>query len=286
MSHNSRWRTVCVHYYDAAAIDDLILDGVRPLFTELIPAGVEAVHFLRHWRRGPHLRLNFRTTGERMDQVVLPALNRVIGGFLRARPSTVSLDVAALLPEHRRLAERERERGELAPPRPDNTIGVERYDSRAHVLGGIRAAELLADFHTATTPAAFAALLAVRAQNQRLWTAFDLMIATAQAFCPDGIQLGYLSFRAHAESFLLERADQQRMRAEWELMYQRIQPVLATRLAHAVSPTGETAARRAWLDAVIAMRDRCFALLDNGELRMENHEFGGTPPAPAHSSES
>jgi hypothetical protein len=281
MSHDDQWRTVCVHYYDTAATDDLILDGVRPLFAELFPAGVQAAHFLRHWRRGPHLRLNFRTTEERMDGAVLPAVNRVIGGFLRARPSRVPLDVAALLPAHRRLAHREQERGELAPPRADNTISVERYDSRAHALGGIRAAELLADFHTATTPAAFAALRAVRAQNQRLWPAFDLMVATAQAFCPDGIQLGYLSFRAHAEAFLLERADQQRMRAEWDRTYQRIRPVLAARLAHAVAPADGTDARRAWLDAVTAMRDRCFALLGSGELRMENHGFGRQPPAGA-----
>src|SRR5215831_11421804 len=101
MSHDNQWRTVCVHYYDAAAIDDLILDGVRPLFAELLPAGVEAMHFLRHWRRGPNLRLNFRATEEQMNDAVLPALNRVVGGFLREHPSGVSLDVAALLPEHR-----------------------------------------------------------------------------------------------------------------------------------------------------------------------------------------
>src|SRR5437667_9667145 len=105
MSQEPRWRTVCVHYYDTAAAGDLILDGVRPLFAEL----PDAAHFLRHWRRGPHLRLNVRTTEERMDHVVLPAVNRVIGGFLQQRPSTVTLDVAALLPEHRRLAERERD---------------------------------------------------------------------------------------------------------------------------------------------------------------------------------
>jgi hypothetical protein len=272
MSQDTRWRTVCVYYHDAAAADDLILDGVRPLFAEL----PDDAHFLRHWRRGPHLRLNVRTTEERLDRVVLPAVNRVIGGFLRRRPSTVALDVAALLPEHRRLAEREREHGELAPPRPDNTIGVEPYDSRAQVLGGTEAADLLADFHTATTPAAFTALLAMRTQNQRLWTAFDLMAATAQAFCPGGIKLGYVSFRAHAESFLLDRADQRRMRTEWQRIYQRVQPVLAARLV-----ADEAAAQRDWLDAVTAMKDRCYALLDRGELRMDNYEFGRKPPAEA-----
>jgi hypothetical protein len=272
MRQDPRWRTVCVHYHDAAAAGDLILDAVRPLFADF----PDAAHFLRHWRRGPHVRLNVRTTEERMNNVVLPAVNRVIGGFLQRRPSRVTFDVAALLPEHRRLAEREQERGELTPPRPDNTISVEPYDSRAHVLGGTTAADLLADFHTATTPAAFTALLAMRAQNQRLWTAFDLMVATAETFCPGGIPLGYVSFRAHAETFLLDRADQPRMRTEWQRIYHRVQPVLAARLARAVS--SETAPQRDWLKAVTAVKDRCFTLLDGGELRMDNYEFGRKPP--------
>lgn len=270
------WRTVCVQYHDTAAFDDLILDAVRPLLAELAAAGVEDAYFLRHWRRGPHLRVNVRATAGSWDGVVLPAVHRVIGGFLVRQPSSVTLDVAALLPEHRRLAEREHELGELSPPRPDNTISVEPYDSRAHVLGGTAAAELLARFHTATTPAAFRALEAIRAQGQRLWTAFDLMVATAQAFCPDGIRLGYVSFRAHAETFLLDRADQPRMRAEWNRIQHRLRPALAARLADPGSP-----AVRDWLDAVDSLRERLFASLDSGALRMDSYEFGHVPPAGA-----
>lgn len=273
---SEEWRTVCVHYYDTATADDLILDAVRPLFAELSAAGVESAYFLRHWRRGPHLRLNVRTTPQRWDEVVLPAVHRVIGDFLLQHPSSVALDFAALLPEHRRLAEREQEPGELSPPRPDNTISVDPYDSRAHVLGGAEAAELLADFYSETTPAAFSALETVRAQGQRLWTAFDLMVATAQAFCPDGLRLGYVSFRAHAETFLLDRADQPRIRGEWDQIYRHIRPALAPRLT-----TDAVPAARDWLDAVTSLCDRLFALLDSGALRMDSYEFGTTPPAGA-----
>src|SRR5262245_25240965 len=126
-----KWRTVCVSYHDVSTMDDLILDAVRPAFAELTGAR----YFLRHWRRGPHLRLNFLATDEELHATVLPVLRRTVGDYLREHPSRSAVDLAALLPEHRRLAEQERDAGPLWPPRPDNRLAREPYDSRADVLG-------------------------------------------------------------------------------------------------------------------------------------------------------
>src|SRR6266550_9008553 len=148
MNQKASWQTVCVSYHDSSTVDDLILDAVRPAFAELSGAA----YFLRHWRRGPHLRLNVLASDEQLRATVLPVLRRTVGGYLRAHPSTAAMDLAALLPEHRRLAARERDTGPLWPPRPDNRLELESYDSRADVLGGEPAAELLADVYSATTP--------------------------------------------------------------------------------------------------------------------------------------
>jgi hypothetical protein len=264
----NRWHTICVSYYDESAKDALILDAVRPLFAELSEV-TGAAYFLRHWRRGPHLRLNVRTTEKCLSDNVLPAVDRIVGGYLMAHPSQRALDLAALLPEHRRLAELEREPGPLWPPRPDNVVCLEEYDSRAEVLGGERAAELVENHYTATNPAAFAALEAIRAEGRRLWTAFELMAATAHVF-GNGVSFGFVSFRAHAENFL-SGPDGPALRAKWDNGFRTLRPVLQARLAAVVEDPGATPARRRWIEALSRIGDVA-------ELTMPQAPRGGEPP--------
>ena len=73
---------------------------------------------LRHWQRGPHLRLNIRASDRDWTRVVQPAINEVIGGYLAAHPSTAQLDEAAMLPQHELLAMLEEEHGPLTPGSP------------------------------------------------------------------------------------------------------------------------------------------------------------------------
>jgi hypothetical protein len=256
-----------VSYYDESAKDALILDAVRPLFAEL-PEVTGAAYFLRHWRRGPHLRLNVHTTEKCLHDTVLPAVDRVVGGYLREHSSRQALDFEALLPEHRRLAELEREPGPLWPPRPDNVVCLEEYDSRADVLGGARAAELVENHYAATNSAAFAALEAIRAEGQRLWTAFELMAATAHVF-GDGVSFGFVSFRAHAENFL-SNPDGPALRAKWDNGFRKLRPGLRARLAAVVEDPGATPARREWIEALSRIDDV-------GELIMPQAPRGGEP---------
>ena len=282
------WHTVAVYYYDDNK-DDLVLDAVRPLFDALPPA-VTGAYFARHWRRGPHLRLNFRTGRAALPDGVLPAVENVVGGFLARRPSTAVLDAAELLPEHRRLAETEQEPGPLWPWRPDNSVHVEPYDDRAHVLGGQRAAGMLADFYTSTTRHAFDATQAVRdGRRQRLWLAFELMIATAHGFAAGGLGRGYLSFRAHAEVFLARTGAADRWRAGWDASYAAAAPALRERLTGLVSAIdrGRAAgtpylqcppAVAGWLSALAGFRRHCYPLVDSGELQMDGAPAGQQAP--------
>lgn len=259
----TEWHTIAVSYHDEAATPDLILDAVGPLFAEL----PQRASFGRHWRRGPHVRLNVRATEDELRATVLPAVDRWVGGHLRAHPSTAALDLARLLPAHRRLAAAEADDGPLAPLRPDNTIAVEPYDARQRVLGGPAAAAYVADFHAEATPAAFAALRAMRAEGQRLWTAFELMAATAHAFSGGGVELGYVSFRTHAEIFLARNPARDRVRAEWDRVSRASRPALRARLDRATATAGP-AARDAWIDVLRSVRERGIALMDAGLMPM------------------
>jgi hypothetical protein len=263
------WHTACAYYHDESGKDALILDAVRPLFAGL---GAPA-YFLRHWRRGPHLRLNVRTTPQSWRDTVFPAIESAIGAFTARRPSVSTLDPAALLADHRRLAEAEREPGPVWPWLPDNSVHAEPYDARAEVLGGAEAAALAADFYVAANAAAFGALDAIRAGAGRLWTAFDLMLATADTFASGGIRHGYVSFRAHAEVFLAGEASRERLRTAWQRMYADAAPALRERLLAA--PSGPV---RHWLAALESITERGFALVDAGALKLDRAPAGRPAP--------
>jgi hypothetical protein len=56
-------------------------------------------------------------------------------------------------------------------------------------------------------------------KTSRLAGAFDLMVATAQVFSPDGITRGFVSFRSHAEAFLNAWPEGQDLRPHWDHHY-------------------------------------------------------------------
>jgi Lantibiotic biosynthesis dehydratase C-term len=222
------WASIHVYYYQDQ--DGLILDAVRPLFARLGEHGVRA-YFERHWRQGPHLRLNVQASAQEVSTLVLPAVEEIVGGYLRAHPSVAEPDPERLLPSHERLAELEAESGPLLPWYPDNSIQQAAYGGRVSVLGSQQAVELLADYYVDSTPVAFQMIERVRQRGtSRLAGAFDLMVATAQAFSPDGIIRGFLSFRSHAEAFLNAWPEGQDLRPHWDRHYTQHADTLAARV--------------------------------------------------------
>jgi len=227
------WTSIHVYYYQDQ--DGLILDAVRPLFARFGECGVRA-YFERHWRQGPHLRLNIQALAQEVSTVVLPAVEEIVGGYLRARPSVADLYPARLLPLHERLAELEAEPGPLWPWYPDNSIQQATYDGGLSVLGSHQAVELLADFYVDSTPLAFQMIERVRQRaTSRLAGAFDLMVATAQALAPDGITRGFVSFRSHAEAFLTAWPEGQDLRPHWDRHYSQHADALVARVRAVVA---------------------------------------------------
>jgi hypothetical protein len=303
------WASVHVSYHDTGNQDNLLLDAVRPLFTRLegqrrrevrepdvlgSPGahGVRA-YFLRHWMRGPHLRLNIFAPPDTFAALVRPAVDEVVGGYLRTHPSTVDLDPAALLPMHQRLAEYETEPGTLLPWYPDNTVQDADYDSRLSILGSQEAADLLAGFHLDTTEWAFRVLDRVRrGEASLLAVAFDLMAATAHAMARNGITGGFVSFRSHGEAFLCAWPEGPALRPGWDDSYAARAGVLIARVRAVVAAldrgamdrgamdrgggeqAGEPAATiRDWLDVLTATTARAEGLLAAGL------DLGLRPPA-------
>ncbi|BCL12314.1 hypothetical protein GCM10017556_00530 [Micromonospora sagamiensis] len=258
-----------MHYHDESQ-DRLVVEAVEPLFTRLAVTVPRAYH-LRHWLRGPHLRLMFDVDDTVFDSTVLPMVEDVVGGFLARHPSTTVLDPYRTLAQHRRLAELEKVREPLTPLHPDNTIEEIPVDDRIEVLGSAVAAELLADFHVATTPLAFAATRRMVAGGSLPTMAYDLMIASAHLLSGVGFARGFVSFRSHADAFLSWWPEARGMRERWQERYAAYGPDLRQRTERLLSrlDTGAASAATTWARTVEPVRRHGATLIRSGALSMD-----------------
>lgn len=224
---NAKWHNVAVYYYEEDK-DQLILDGVRPLFRSIAPV-VERAFFVRHWLRGPHLRLRFFTTDAQFTQVVKPAIEEQIGHYLRECPSTTRIDEEKLRPVYQKLAENEQEKGPFLPLYPNNSLQYLPYDRRLHVLRSDLLASLIENFYVETNDLAFAMLEYIRQGHSRLLLCLDLMLATAHKSAWP-VTNGFISFRSHAESWIMQSPDPTAMRAFFEKKYASHSGMLLPRL--------------------------------------------------------
>lgn len=262
------WHSVHIHYHDNP--DELILDAVRPLLDRLSPH-VDKAYWIRHWQRGPHLRLNLRTTPRAWDEIVHAALQEIIGGYLAVHPSTTVLDEPAEAARHERLAVQEWETGPLRPWVPNNTIRYEPYDARLHVMGSQTCADLQADFHTDTTELVFAILAAVRGGADRLVIALALMFAYARISLEPGITRGYMSYFSHATAFFNRRGSPKSVQAEFDRHYERSRKSLAELLNEALNTIEAngtiTPFITHWVSIARRYRQRSEPLIANGQIQ-------------------
>ncbi|MEU9874039.1 thiopeptide maturation pyridine synthase [Actinomadura sp. NPDC048021] len=274
------WRSIHVHHHDTRRQDDLLLDAVRPVMAQ-VRDRVTSAFFVRHWLRGPHVRLNVRATPEVFTAVVRPVAEGMVGEYLRTAPSRTGGPTPRTLAGHRRLAELEAEPGPLLPWHPDNSVREQPYDPRLSVLGSEEATRLLTDLYDAANDLVFRTLAGVReAGMSRLGVAYDLLIATAHAFAPSGIGSGFVSFRSHAEAFLTTWPEGHGKRSAWDEHYTRHADALTRRVDTVISaaaPGTDTA--RDWVTVLGRSARRGRELINSG------HDFGMRPrpggPVPA-----
>jgi hypothetical protein len=255
-------------YYYAENKADLLLDCVQPLTLELAPQ-LRHVYFLRHWLRGPHIKLCLAGDAATVRELIYPRVRAAAERYLAERPSRAVVDRARLLGLHQELALRERETGPLTPLAADNSVTIEALDRRLHVLGSEAAADLLAEFHHAATPLAFEALELVRRGKSLQSLAFDLLVATAHAEWPD-IRRGFISYRSHAEGFIVQATDPAARRALCDGQYRAQADVLKQRLHRIVDAVerGQPALPvvSPWLALLRRFRARAAHAIATGEI--------------------
>lgn len=211
------WHGIQIRYYDRDK-DALILDCVRPLFQRL-DGLIRQPYLVRHWRRGPHLRLNFRATPRDWAREILPVATEAITGYLREHPSTTHLDEHEHLAAHRLLAVREHETGPLLPWYPDNSLQTEPYDDRLRVFGGRSLADLIDASAAESTRLVFGTLDRVRRGELALFAvAIDLMVAVAHVSVPP-VSRGYMSYRSHVAAATSCCEDRDAVMAAFEARY-------------------------------------------------------------------
>ncbi len=276
MTDEASWHNIQIYYYDDKHRDDLILDCVRPLLASLAP---RPSFFLRHWLRGPHVRLRFHATVDDFERVVVPAVDGQVGGWLTAHPSAVCLDEATLLAKHEWLAKREREPGPLSPFYPDNSIQYLPCDRRIDVLGSEATASLLEEFYVATTDLTFAMLDHIRGGTSRMNLALDLMWATAHS--AGSITPGSVSYRAHVEARIMTSPDPAALRSFFEQQYRLRAPALLARLQQvldtvdgAVGAGGDVPFVREWVHTVHQLYKRAQSLITAGDVTLSTPEPG------------
>ncbi|MFE6306560.1 thiopeptide maturation pyridine synthase [Nocardiopsis sp. NPDC057823] len=226
------WHSIHVHHHGEAT-SQLVAEALWPVSRELERRGLRN-WFVRHWRRGPHLRLNVEA-GSGEFRAALPMVAQVLDPYLAALPATET-DVGALLPLHRRTAEQEQEPGPLTPWFPDNSWHVDDYDDRMAVHRTPEAAALVADFLRDANEHAFEVTAEVAAGASLPAVVFDTMAVLADRLVDGGIAVGYLSYRSHAEAYLSYLPERAPWRREWDDRYRSHARALADRIDRLVGP--------------------------------------------------
>ena len=269
-----QWRAAHIAYFGDDT-DQLLLHAIRPVI-ERLTDDVRSVYVLRHWRRGPHLRLVVEAEPAVFATVVEPAVTEIVGGYLREHPSTATApDEAELLPLHRRLADAEREPGPLTPFYPDNSITWTEHDRRIEVLGCPVGADELALFYAGANDLLFQHLEAVASGVPRETLALRLMLSTAHMLCrhPEdaSIRRGFVSFRSHAEGYLstvgpqVRQAFDQRYAANREILTAQVRAVVAA-FDDDSTADNDAGQLRSWVEAIDPLGVRWTALYAAGEI--------------------
>jgi hypothetical protein len=263
------WYNAHIYYYDDNKTD-LILNGVQPLL-RAIQSEVERAFFVRHWLRGPHLRLRVAATAHTWRTLVQPAIETYIGDCLRAQPSTTILDEATLLPIHARLQLDEYEDGPLTPFYPNNSIQYLPYDRRLHVIGDAMIAAEIEAFYAETNELVFAMLEYIRSGRSRLEIAFDLMITLPSAIT-GALPSGAVSYRSHAEAFIVKTPNPDGVRRFFDTQYRVRSAALAGRVRQIIEECSQNAWTMPFLAAWSALVSRLWqeklAQIKDGRLNL------------------
>jgi thiopeptide-type bacteriocin biosynthesis protein len=172
------------HVFHHGDTDPLLTDLLLPMADGLRQEGRVQRHFyLRHWERGPHVRLRLQVPAEHRDGVREEAERRITA-YLAEHPGPADTDPARLREALRRLSELEHgdasdER--LRTPEPPNTVRWIDYRPELAKYGGPEGVEIAEDVFHASSLLAGQVLRLVGSDRARLGVALQLLLLATRA---------------------------------------------------------------------------------------------------------
>jgi hypothetical protein len=275
----SSWYSMRIYYYDTNK-DDLLLDCIRPLLTQLQERKqVTRAYFMRHWEGGSHLRLNMFTDERVFQQEIVSHVKSVVEGYLSTHPSTATFTEQEALQQYERRANMVLETLTYTPPVPNNSVIVTPYEILAEKVGSQGAAALLEDYYVETNELAFKIIEQTRNNmSARVNASFDQLVARAAtaSFLP--IKQAYMSYRSHTEAYIVcepqvEDPDKRRQRLMG--LYQVRKTVIERRTRRLLAQICDAPEQLpGWLSEVIAIHRRYDELalqgINNGVVTLKS----------------
>lgn len=259
--NEAAWRSLHVAYFDRN-MDDLICDGVEPL----LAATTEPSYYLRHWRRGPHLRINFHVDEDAFTRRIRPKAIELMTLSLGRHPSTEHLDKARLLKLYQRRAQLDGDHGPLTPWYEDNTIYDAPYEPPVIGFAGPAAATFLEDFYCATTDLAVDVSRRARLGQSRFGALFDVWIATAHSLA-GGYEHSWTSYRSSADKFRYAAGDDGKYVTGWDLRFEKQRDRLTAQVEAVVQTidqgTGRSTIAATWVAVMRQFYHRARELVES-----------------------
>ncbi|PYC80216.1 hypothetical protein C7C46_13075 [Streptomyces tateyamensis] len=210
------------HVFHHGTTDQLITEAVLPLVEELRADGlVRRAFFLRHWERGPHLRVRLQV--EPQHAAALRALvEQRLTGYLAAHPGPTDADPEQLGVTLRHLGRLEHGGDadpELYRPEPPNTVRWIDYRPELAKYGGASGVAVAEDVFDAGSTLAGQVLRQGVNDNARLGVALQLLLLTSRSLDLDEAATAVFlrSYRERWQGYLPDAA---KMFAAWERQYQ------------------------------------------------------------------
>jgi Lantibiotic biosynthesis dehydratase C-term len=270
-----RWVSLHAHTY--GDLDTLILK-TGPLLKELRTAGRPA-YFTRHWACGPHLRLHTELLGQEMT---LPepwaslTWSRLNDALTLSGPELwAPFDWARAARVYPRLVADEQYVGQVWPPLPHGHLHLLPRQRTLGVLGGPAAGNLIDEANLAMDDTVLETLSQVKCGVPLLTLCFDLMVAVADRTAPDtALDNGFLSYRSHAEIFLIGAPVQ--VRQSFNGAYERQRETLRRRIDAVLNGSAaQDGLIRSWRRTLGVVHAAAWTALESGhiDLSWEAQDF-------------
>lgn len=275
------WLSAHVFYH--ADPDPLLIGSVLPLIDELRREGlVHRAFFLRHWERGPHVRVRLQVDRAEAG-LVRDRTERSVTAYLAERPGPSDVDESALSLSLRRMSQLEH--GTADPPdaediqRPCRPNSVRWIDYRPEYAkyGGPAGVAIAEDVFDASSTLAGNVVRQVGNDRVRLGIALQLLLLCCRALGFDTRQAAVF-LRHYHESWAGYLPDRERLLAAWADQYamQRSSYLAAAEALEAGGSVGAGLGRD-WESLLAGAIDRLRPLVLRGDVRPSG-VIAGAPP--------